>query len=723
MGWFSSEYVTTVGTVVSRVIEDDMIPGAVKTGSIKSLFREGNLPDYVMEELVSSLGVRAERMYKYGGEKYDYGLPSGEVYSSTQGREQVEAVIEAAEGQQVLLDYSYFGPRNALHIGWMKLVSQHGYDTATNKLENLSAQKGAPVYLTNMVVEFPSSLEGTIEQSVLEQWGPSPKAGYNPFNEISEDGLTNMYTGQTAGPTPAATELQVKVSYAWVSPGASRWFAIVNTGSFVISLSDYSSESDYFQARYTVNNRPKYFLYEFGSGGQPTLDAVFTSSPSVNGSYFPFTYFRYGKQSMNANKNSSGYKTSKRMVKYLGMDYDLLADTINENPDIADVEQAMMIFAVPPLSSNPIECRYLFEYFDAMHFALGAAISEEEEGDGFTGLSFFGRNRSKNSTIIQDSLFKMALGNDGISKRMVAGSIGSVGTYTSAFENDYHIYRNQVATGLYEEIRVLDLKMTYYVYGNYTTTGDDTGPILLVPIDKTISGQFSIAERETLYARSLHFVFNSRVVTKVKWYQTGIFKVLLIIIAIVITIYTYGADGGSAIATALGLSGAAGLIATIVVNLVLGQVLAAGFTLFVKLVGPEVAAAFAVLAVIYGGYQIIQAGSVAGAPWAPALLQISSGIQSAVIKAKFQDLLEQADELKLFIEEQTKSLETSQELLENSKILDPFVVFGEAPQDFYNRTVHSGNIGLLGINAISSYVDIALTLPKLNDTVGEEIYG
>jgi hypothetical protein len=199
--------------------------------------------------------------------------------------------------------------------------------------------------------------------------------------------------------------------------------------------------------------------------------------------------------------------------------------------------------------------------------------------------------------------------------------------------------------------------------------------------------------------------------------------VLLIIIAIVITIYTYGADGGSAIATALGLSGAAGLIATIVVNLVLGQILAAGFTLFVKLVGPEVAAAFAVLAVIYGGYQIIQAGSVAGAPWAPALLQISSGIQSAVIKAKFQDLLEQADELKLFIEEQTKSLETSQELLENSKVLDPFVVFGEAPQDFYNRTVHSGNIGLLGINAISSYVDIALTLPKLNDTVGEEIYG
>lgn len=64
MGLFSSKYVTSVGTSVVRVVEDDSIPQAVKAGAIKALFQDGNISDYVMEELVASIGVRAERMYR-----------------------------------------------------------------------------------------------------------------------------------------------------------------------------------------------------------------------------------------------------------------------------------------------------------------------------------------------------------------------------------------------------------------------------------------------------------------------------------------------------------------------------------------------------------------------------------------------------------------------------------------------------------------------------------
>lgn len=751
MGIFSSKYVTQVGTVVSRLIENSAVPESVKTGSLKALFNEGNLPDYVMEELVSSIGVRAERMYTYAESNYEHGLPSGEIYSSTQGRQQVEEVLETLEGQQVLMEYSHFGPPNTLHIGWLKLVSQYGYDQATNQLATLTAQKGAPVYLKDMVVVVPDSLANSFELGALDQWGTAAAAGYTPERPASSADIVSLVRPSPVYRSSTATELHLLVTYVWQSqvpvvPATvpPSFTTVLNEESMVLLPSGYNDAADYFHAKYTVNGQTKYWMYQNDSGTYPTLDEVFVDSPVVSGSYFPFAYFRYNKQSVITDKTTSAYLTSKKMVKYLGLDYDLIAESIDDNPDIADVEQAMLVMGVPAVSTNDVECRYLFEYFDELFYSMGGTslpVLSEIEANLNSDV------QAKRTIIIQDALFKMALSNDGIHKRIVAGSIGTngaIGTHASSYvvnevETSFvdaetgfttvtftpiktHIYQRQIAVDLYEEIRVQNLKMTYFIFEEYTTTGDEEDDILLIPIDRTISSQYSIGDREVLYARSLHFVFNSRVITKIKWYQTGVFAALLVIIAIVITVYTYGADGGSLIASALGLSGTAGLIATIIVNLAIGQILSAGFKLFVKAFGPELAMAAAIVLIVYGGYQLLQAGGVAGAPWAQALLELSTGLQKAAMSEKFNDLLGEAESFRLYAEEQNELLETAKALLENSTALSPFVIFGEKPEDFYNRTVHYGNIGTLGITAISSYVDIALTLPTLNDTVGEEIY-
>lgn len=444
---------------------------------------------------------------------------------------------------------------------------------------------------------------------------------------------------------------------------------------------------------------------------------------------------------MITNKNTDAYRTSRKLVKYLGIDYDIMAESIDENPDIADVEQAMLVMGVPAVSTDPIECRYLFDYFDTLHATMdGTTLSALSS---VQTLLESGRPKA-NTIVIKDAQFKMALHNEGIYKRMVAGSIGSVGTHTSVYESinvdvDYydiesgttsvistptkvHKYRRQVAEGLYEEIHVSNLKMTYFVFEEYTTTADEEDDILLIPIDRTITQNYSIGDREILYARSLHMVFNSRVVTKVKWYQTGVFRTLMIIIAVVITIYTGGSDGGQTLAAAMGLTGTAALVAIVIIDVILtGFILQKAFKLFVRVFGADVATLIAVLAIVYGGYKLYSMGGVTGAPWAQSMLELSSGLQQAILQDKFSDLLEQADQLKLFTEEQNKLLETAQDLLEQSHLLSPFTIFGEKPEDFYNRTVHYGNIGTLGITAISSYVDVALTLPKLNDTLGEEL--
>jgi hypothetical protein len=686
-----------------------------------------------MEELVNSIGVRAERMYAYAEDNYVHGLPSGEVYASTQGRQQVEAVIEAFENQQVLIEYSRFGPPNTLHIGWMTLVQQYGYNQATNELAVLSAQKGFPVYLKDMQVVVPASQADTFEVGSLEQWGTAASAGYTPERLASTGFLSSL-----TGPSPilkstTATQMQLLVSYVWKTAAVLN---PIQTESITIVPSGYDDEADYFHAKYTFNNQTKYWMYRYGAGTYPTLDAVFINGPEVSGSYFPFAYFRYNKQSVIANKTTPAYLTSKKMVKYLGIDYDTMAEAIDENPDIADVEQAMLVMAVPANSTDPIEARYLFEYFDTLHSAMDGGT-----WSGSTNIAsrLSGDATAKNTIVIQDAQFKMALANDGIYKKITAGSIGQVGTHNNSYSVETvettfvdpetgdtsvtttpiktHFYRRQIVEGLYEEITVRNLKMTYYVFENYTTVGDETDDVLLIPIDRTVSQNYSIGDREVLYARSLHFVFNSRVVTKVKWYQTGVFKALLFIVAVVMAIY----DGGATIGAYLGLSGTTAIVATVVIQLIVGQVLTVAFKFFVKAFGADVAQAIAIIALLYGGYRIFQNGGSLQGTWASELLQLSSGLQSAALQDKFSDLLAQQDQFNLFVEEQEELLENAQKLLETSNLLAPYTIFGEKPEDFYNRTIHYGNIGTLGITAISSYVDIALTLPTLNDTVGEPL--
>lgn len=741
MGWnpFSSEEVTRVATSVSRVIPDDMLPNSINTGAIKGIFHEGNITNYVMEELVASIGVKAERMYAYAEKHYEYGLPSGEIYSSTQGRTQVEDVIETMEGQQVFMEYSHYGSLNALHVGWTKLVANHGYHQSTNQLANLTAQKGTPVYLQDMVVMAPA---GTMRTGSMEQWGTAACAGVTPTRQSSLGGLVQMATPTPVHVNSALTEPELLVTYIW-KVGKDNFL-----GTFTINLSGYDQAANYFQAKYILNGEAKYWSYLNDSGVHPSLDAVYTEAPFESGSYFPFAYFRFNKHSSITDKTTASYKTTKKLVKYLGMDYDIVGEAIDENPNIGDVEQAMLIMAVPAVSSVAIENRYLFDYFDNQHAALGesdptvASILNAISSMGGLFGSLADQFGSSNVTVIQDKRFKMTLGNNGIFKRLVAGTIGDVGSYSSQYTTlnierelidaetlvsttevtpmNCHTYRHQITVGVYEEIAVLGLRMTYNVYGGYNTVGDETDEILLIPIDKAVSVNYTIPDREILYARSLHMIFNSRTVQEVKWYQQEWFQVVMIVVAIVLTVMDWGADGGAWITAATGLTGYSLLIAMIVINLVIGMALMPKiYALFVKVLGQDAATVLVILMIIYGAYQISQ-GGLAGCPWASQLLSMSSGITQAVINSKMVDVLGEYDQFKIFVEEETKLLDTANDLLHKTTLLSPFTIYGEKPEDFYNRTVHFGNIGTVGINAISSYVDIALTLPKLNDTLGEE---
>ena len=749
MGVFSSKKKTVVGTSVVRVIEDELLPDSIKTGVTRAIFQNGDLPDHIMEELTGSIGLKADRMYEYAKRSYIHGLPSGQFVAASVGTVEVGAVLATLEGRQVQVDYSQLGPPNSLHIGWMQAIAQFGYNTVTNELVGLKAPGGLPVYLDDMVVVVPKAELGQYSESALEQLGVSPLAGASPSRPGLSPDLLNSVTGFTpVEASMTATEDYVRIRGVWESQSAPDGEGIVkktlNTVEKTIPLVDaYGlANEDYFHVRYLVDGVPKYWMYRVGSGTHPSLDALIGTKPKTNGSFFPFAYFRYDKKSETADKTTAAYKTSRKLVKYLGMDYDEVAAAIDENPDIKDVQQAMLIMAVPANSKDQLECRYLFSFFENLYYSrsnqykspTAGAIAQFQWGDS-TFLA--------STIVIQDKRFKLSLNNRGVFKKKVVGSIGAIGTYTSGISTEtrrqkytdqetgqvsyinipykYHYYRHQITESLYEELLVVDLQLRYYIIDGHYTTGDETDDILLIPIDRSIMDSYSIPDREKLYSRSLHFVFNSVQIVKVKWYQRGVFKAIITIVAIVIAVISL--QPAITAAVLAGTSAAYLTLALIIIEqLVIGLVLGAAFKLFVKLIGIDLAFIIAIVAAIYGAYQAIEAGSVAGAPWAQELLQLSAGLTKGVsdnLQDMMKDLVGDYQQLSVMKDDFAKEMERTSKLLDSNNHLSPFVIFGESPNDFYNRTVHSGNIGMNGISAISSYVDIALRLPKLNDTLGE----
>ena len=809
MGFFDSEYITTVGTTVSRGVEDKYIISSAKTGMINGLFKDNGeqLVEHTLESMANSMGIRTERMYSYAKANYPHGLPKATLYSIADGK----AVVLAKLAQEVGANtnsYYHFGPLNNLHAGWMTVCSTYGYLSSTNELPVLSAAKGYPVYLKDLVSVVK---EATLEERAngsLEQWGPAANVGHVPNRLAFTTALQAVAEPTPFRVDPAASVDSVTLSYVWEVPttvvitpattklvnGVSTVVPAVTVVRKILQTEEVSlptfvpaEDYDYFQVRYIKNNNAGYWLYQLGAGTHVEIDAIFNSTPTTPGEFLPNIYFRHLSTSQDTDKTSVAYKTSQKMAKYLGVDYQAMLEAIHENPDIAQVDQALMTFAVPANTTNPIEQQYLFDFFDKLYLASGGVAVGEGWTLGNVGAGWIDSSGEFDKVIspeavaigklldkdmsnhirvtIEDKLLKTGLSCQGIFKRKKAGVIAAVGEYTSSFITetttytytanvitghtpgshwdaggipiysdveqiltrpiDSYLYRKQISTHVYEEIQVYDLKMTYYMWGGYSTLGDNLDAILLVPLDHSILKTYPLADKEALYARSIHYVFNSRVVTKVEWYQKDIVGDILTAAAIVWSVATLGSDGGAAYSLAISIGATVAQAVLIAAVVVLGGILTSmliveGLKLFVKAVGAEVAFVAAVVAIIYGGFKAMEAGSIKGAPWATELLQLGNGLASAVsstIAEAMQALTQEAKDFDLLMDEKTELLEDANKLLEQQTLLSPFVIFGESPTDFYNRTIHSGNIGVLGIDSIASYVDIALTLPTINDTL------
>ena len=738
-----------------RVIEDKSLPNSLKTGLVEGLFEDNGtqLVEHVMEQLVGSIGIRAKRAYEYGKTTYLHGLPSATLLSNSKGELEVQDVLEEILGKPFTLDYYHYGPLNHLHYGWIYLCDHYGYNTVTNELTVLSQAKGFTVYLHDLQVMVVDVTDAEEDDGSLSHWGSAPTSGVSPLRPVQRGRTRNINKHTPYGVDPSAANDYFRLTYIWRDA-----LRVVRTEQITFDfVGDITKE--YFQVKCsweipgpvnifgrTALIESKYWTYQDGLGMYPVLDNVFHTKQE-HGGYFPFIYFRYNKASTGDDVTSQEYKQSKKLTKYLGMDYGTLSKAINDNPDINDITSVFMMMGVPANSTEELECRYLYSYFENLYFGK-EALDEKLVNFAVTTEGEAPAAITRYSLLIQDAKFKVAVTLEGIYKKYVKGTLPDGRTYASGYgertrientivyvdETDLigtpfskeitctcHYYLHQVGEGLYEEIQVDGLSLAYHIEGGYVATGKEGKKNLLIPLEYILTEKYSIPDKELLYARSLHYIFNAKIVTKLKWYQQGWFQIVVFVVSVAIAWFTGYFDPGALGAyISAATSSFAAFFSMVLIPMLKSLVLKFVLKVFVKAVGPQAAMLLAAVAACYGLYDDSFSLGTAGSPWATSLLKVATSMIEAVNETVADAMQELTNEYTAFVEykeEATKLLAEHQKLLETSTLLNPAVIWGQSPTAYFDTTIHNTNPGVLCFGALENYVDMALTLPDINQTM------
>lgn len=761
MGLFSTKKKYTVNVTVQPVFEDQQIPTSALTGVIRGILQDEDIVPTVLDELTQSIGIRAMAAMDNAQKKgYSVGIPQAQVATYIQAKAEVISAIEANIGRKINVEYYYMGPLNSMHFGWQYCHDALGYKAGTNELEGLFASTGFKCYLTDMKAtylreDFDWMLE-TNDTGMLTQLGPSPTSGFRPsapFNTLSGMG---QYAAQPAYEvSDVATEDYVTIQYEFKD--ADGTFV---TRGITASMAAFDNTSDFHMCRYTDSaGKTGFFTYQHNSGTYPAIDQAYALQYSQFGTYFPWCYFRIYNEDVYEVESATSINQMRAWCDQLGVSFDQLYDGVHADPDVDDVEQSILLMAIAPGNTNQACREYLFKHFSALH---SNALPQVQLDPSLQGkLNAFTSSPSQMQHI-QDNRFAMSFQFSGISRRRIPGRIGRTRSYNSYFgilsqdsqayltqtpvgtgvDNAFlqqpgWVYQHQVTDAMYEEVIVYGLRVNYEVHRKKGFAAGGQDPELLIPLDRAIVRTMSVPAREQLLCRALTMMVNTVIVYKAPWYASTGFKIVLLLIAVVLTIITGGAAWQSIVAAyGVGLTALTLTVLTIIVKAV---IVSYGVKLFAKAVGPKLALVIALAAVLYGNTASATTGLTSA--WAETLVSVGTALVKEAgalsqqqIAAGIKDITEDAEAFAEWGNDQLDGLSDKMQALGLNPVIvglsafdvvkmGPQLVLGESPTGYYDRTVHAGNIGTVSFDMTENYVAVSTMLPTFNQTQESFNYG
>jgi len=303
----------------------------------------------------------------------------------------------------------------------------------------------------------------------------------------------------------------------------------------------------------------------------------------------------------------------------------------------------------------------------------------------------------------------------------------------------------QVDANNWKSLTLYGLKHQNFIYNGKSVDIAVTDAIndteesgFIIPLHEEIFKSMPLKDATQMATACCYLVFNSYQVVKKKWYQTGIFSIVMIVVIIAITYVTWGAGTGpaaslyGAIGAAVGLTGTAAVIAgmalTMLASMILSKVLGVvAKAAFGDKVGAIVGAIATVVAMVVG---MNMAGGASfttalGQLTSPAnLLQLTNAVGTGVsqyMSYEAQDIINQTnDMLESYNAKEAKVQDAYQALgISDLAQFDPTQLTDvgatsvshtyEPASSFLNRTLMTGSdIAELTHSLISEFTSLTL---------------
>ena len=307
---------------------------------------------------------------------------------------------------------------------------------------------------------------------------------------------------------------------------------------------------------------------------------------------------------------------------------------------------------------------------------------------------------------------------------------------------------HQTSKYSYTRLELVGLEHRNYVYGAHNvytsavTSLEDTDiTSFLVPLHYPTMKALGIRHNNQMAVASAYLVFNTYDTYKQKWYETGIFKIVLVIVSVILTVLLPPAgialSGGIlgsnlAIGVSLGITSAtSAAIAGAAVNAIAGMILTtliskASISLFGDKWGTILGTIASFVAMTYGT-NFAQTGNF-NVDWSRTLridnmLKLTNSVSDAYtrwLNVDTQDIYAEMENLKEFHADELEKIDKlSEEILGMTNgIFDPMILteatehFGESSDEFLSRTLLTGSdLAELTMVLIENFADISLELP------------
>lgn len=341
-------------------------------------------------------------------------------------------------------------------------------------------------------------------------------------------------TGETPAGTTVANETITKAAFTPVD-------------SLIVTYSDDSEPLGQFWYWHYDHADITYDLY-------PTTQTISVLE------ILPLAILRKNKTNIDVSpgKTSPQYLTTRALMQRVGFDITDFLENFSENPDIGDVDDAYLNYALSPNDTNAIVSKMLYlQWFQiAVTSGLSSNIGEYTatlvEGDINNAIAWTGHTHTVSNV----------------------GVVTTTGDYIHTAVGTTLTMQFQRTDTVYDEIVVTNMNgLTAINYQSYhevalcVLTDDE----FTIPLSWDIFRQLTAREQMECYQFIVRVDFNAIVITHLEWYETAdfldLFEFALVVIAVILTVLSFGADGGG------WLAGALAIIEALVVNYAIGELI------------------------------------------------------------------------------------------------------------------------------------------------------